>query len=85
MLHLAAVPPKKSLSGEWLECNSTTDIVSLSCPVSGILEIWVDYVLNDSDAAVATSPALSGATVGTIYHRQINADASVLGNLNTIA
>jgi hypothetical protein len=85
MLHLQAYPPQKALSSDWQEANSTTDLVSLTAPVSSIVEIWVDYVLNDSDAAIATSPSLSGATTGTIYHRQLNADASVMGNLNTIA
>ncbi len=84
MQHLRAVPPVGSLSSMWQEADSTTDLVTLTLPVSAILDFTVEYVLNDSDAAMLTTNP-SGATAGTIYHRQLDANLAVMGNPNTIA
>lgn len=82
--YLCASPPKDSLADLWQRSTTTFTLVSLSAPAGAIIDITVDYVLNDSDAAIS-GPALSGATSGTIYHKQPNADANIVGNLNTIA
>ncbi len=84
MLRLHATPPKESLSSLWQESNASTTMVVITAPVSSIIDISVDYVINDGDALL-TGPSISGATAGTIYHKQPDGNASVMGNLNTIA
>jgi hypothetical protein len=82
--HLRANPPKDSIALMWHESDDNTSILKLTAPVSSIVDITMEYVMNDSDALVV-GPTLSGATLGTIYHKQPTANMSVVGNLNTIA
>lgn len=82
--HLSVVPPKNANQNMWHLASSADDVITMSLPAGALIEITVDYVMNDSEANL-TGPAVSGATVGLMYHKQINADASVIGNLNTIA
>lgn len=82
--HLSCVPPANSQASMWQYVATAATSLKLSVPASAVVDITVDYVFNDSDSAIA-GPALSGATLGTIYHKQPDTNLSVMGNLNTIA
>jgi hypothetical protein len=82
--HISSRPPPDSQQDLWHSALDTTAAVTITLPAGGVLDITLDYVINDSNAAV-TGPAVTGATVALIYHKQPDANLVVMGNLNTIA
>ncbi len=81
MVCLKGTPPKNSLVSFWVEPQETTGYITISCPAGSLIDMTVDYVINDAAAAVS-GPTLSGATLGTMYHK--NHPNLVVNQLNTI-
>ncbi len=82
--HFSARPPKGSQQDCWHKGDDTASAFTLTLPAGGIVDITMEYVLNDSNA-VLSGDSITGATVGTFYHKQPDPNLVVVGNLNTIA
>ena len=81
MCVLVSKPPPGSYASMWLQSDVNTALVTLTIPAGAVVDITVDYVVNDSDA-VLNGPAIIGATVGTIYHLTVS-NLVASGALNT--
>ena len=81
MCVLVARPPPGSYASMWLQSDVNTAMYTLTVPSGSIIDITVEYVVNDSDAVLA-GPAIVGATVGTIYHYS-SSNMVVSGALNS--
>ncbi len=82
--HLKSSPPVGSSAALWRDASDTSAAFTITLPAGGILDITLDYVVNDSNAVVSGA-SISGATIGTWYHKQPDTNLSVMGNLNSIA
>lgn len=82
MCVLVARPPPGSYASMWLQPDVTTALLTLTLPAGAIIDYTMQYVFNDSDAVLA-GPAITGGTLGTLYHAQIG-NQTVAGALNTI-
>jgi hypothetical protein len=85
MVCLAARPPKSTLSS-WYQGGSTAGtnvIFSFSAPAGAIMEIEYDYVNNTTENTYG-SLAVTGATLGVIYCKAINANVLALPPLNSV-
>jgi len=85
MVCLEARPPRSSLSS-WYQggANALSNVIfSFSAPAGAIFEVEYDYVLNTTEA-FTSSRAVSGATLGNIYCKAINANILALPPLNSV-
>lgn len=82
--HLRSSPPEMSNGALWHSADDTTLCIDITCPSGGIIDITIDYVVNDSGPSLSGA-SIVGATIGRWYHKQPDPNILVLGNLNTIA
>ncbi len=61
-------PPKSSLASFWSlnGSNESEVLMILVVPVSTIIDVWLDFVLQDGQTPVLNVPS-NGATVGEVY------------------
>ena len=81
--HTVAMPPKEGFAHFWHESDSTTQLFVFSCTVGTVVDIWVDFVMNDDNAPIAGT-TLVGATLGQLYHLTIDTGLIVEQPLNTL-
>ncbi len=68
-------PPKGSDSGNWFSNDTTATLFNLSCTAGAVVDVCLEYVLNDS-TLVLTVTSGSNGTVGQIYYRYLDASTS---------
>lgn len=61
-------PPKGSLIDKWHTSVQGDQAFLMTFPVGSTIDFHFNFVLNDA-LALQNGPTLSGATVGTIYHK----------------
>ncbi len=64
--HIKTVPPAMALAGFW-QGFSSTDIFIITCPGGSVVDISVQYVLNDQSTASSTATIATG-TLGRQYY-----------------
>ncbi len=82
--YLNCRPPKDSLADMWHRPDDTTVLLNLTLPAGALIDAEIDAVLNDSEVPIA-SASVTGATVGQIYHKKMDPNLTIVGNLNSIA
>lgn len=81
-------PPKDSSSifSQWADASLNTQWLVVVGPIGSIIQFWGNWIFDDVGNLTA-GPALSGATTGNIYHKNMVTGGStiVMANpLNTI-
>lgn len=76
-LYISSKPPKNSVSNFWIE-SSNTEIVTLHLPPSAIVDLSVNYTINEGLCAYAS---MSNFTIGspvlnTVYHGRLDFNSS---------
>lgn len=64
--HINTSPPPLALAGFWQQ-TATTDLFILSCPGGSVLDLTLQYVLNDQATASSTRTIATG-TLGRQYY-----------------
>ncbi len=82
--HLKSRPLPTSGQNFWHTGNDTASACTVTVPAGGILDITCEFVYNDSANALSGA-SITGATIGTWYHKQPDVNLVVMGNLNSIA
>lgn len=79
MAHLSTSPPAQSLAGFWsLTGNNETEVLlTLQIDQGYIVDLWLDLVLNDGEAAVLNNTTATGAT-GVTYEGYADASSTKL-------
>lgn len=80
-LRIHAVPEKSSTLAAW-QSYSGSPIVELELPLSAVVDIVIDYRVDDLASPQAVNYAVVGATTGQIYYRGLDGvagPASYLG------
>lgn len=75
-------PPKNSSMNLWQDTPATTVMLSYYSPQASILDLEFQFIIDDIGVAVA-GPAIAGATLGNIYHKNA-ATCLVVQPLNRI-
>lgn len=76
--HLVAIPPKRSLASDWVQCGVNTQyLATLTFPVGVIVDIHFVGVLADN-LLVGTAVTIAGGTVGGITYQPADGDGGVL-------
>jgi hypothetical protein len=71
-------PPAKSLLDFWVPSVSATSLIALTFPANAIVDVVMDFVLQNGETPEAVGAAVSGATVGKIYCRALDSNGSGL-------
>lgn len=75
--HLTSSPPLLSLASFW-QTDSTTNLCTLTVPVGGVIDIWLEMVLGDGLVTIQPSPlVLVGATAGALYYEPLDGRGGV--------
>lgn len=82
--HVHSSPPEGSNASFWHTPMDTTTLITLSGPAQSIIDVVIEYVINDANTVIS-GPTIAGASTGQIYHRDLVSDARVTGGLNPIA
>jgi len=64
-------PDKSSLASDWIGTAANT-LFQITLPQGAVLDLLVDISLFDTDAPVAVTAAVAGATVGKLYCRALD-------------
>lgn len=71
--HVKTRPPVRSLSSFWLTSGGTT-LFRLTAPANSVIDVDLDFVLQDGSGAQAVGAAVAGATAGVVYVRSLNSN-----------
>ncbi len=74
--HVAAGPPQNSQAAMWQSRLASSQIVTLQGPTNTVVDVHLSLCLQNGETATAVASAVSGATVGTIYCRGLDALAA---------
>ena len=77
--HVYARAPKQSVADMWFSDAATGGaILVIDAPQDAIIDVTVDFVVRNSEGAVAVTAALAAATVGKMYVRRLDSSTSSL-------
>lgn len=79
-LRIHAVPDPKSTLASW-QSYSASPMVELELPLSAVVDIVIDYRVDDLATPQAVNYAVVGATTGQIYYRGLDGVAGPASNL----
>ncbi len=74
--YVTYAPPPQSAQAMWQGASATGAAAIISGPINSIIDLEMDLMLQNGEAAVACTSAASGATAGTVYCRGLDALAS---------
>jgi len=75
--HLVAAPPVRSLASFW-QTDLTTPLAYLTVPVGGVIDVYLDLVLEDGATTIQPSPlVLVGAIPGSTYYEPLDGRGGV--------
>ena len=77
--HVYTRAPKQSVADMWFSDAATGGgIIVIDAPQDAIIDVTVDFVVRNSEGAVAVTAALAAATVGKMYVRRLDSSTSSL-------
>lgn len=74
--YVTFVPPASTSMSMWQGASATGAAMIINGPVNSIIDVEMELVLQNGEAAVSCVTAASGATAGTVYCRGLDALAS---------
>ncbi len=75
--HVVCSPPPASFPSFWHTNADTNLLFTFYYPDSAIIDVYVDAILQDSNAA-STAITVAGATAGVVYYQPLDGDGGVL-------
>ncbi len=70
--HVSVRPPVGSLAYNWFNDGAAEVCMQIACPQNSIIDLQIEYVMRNSEGAVAVTAAVAAATTGRIYARSLN-------------
>jgi len=76
--HVVTSPPRNSLAGFWsMSGQSESEILfNLQVPLSAVIDIWVEIILNDGNSAVVLTGFTNSPTSGVNYFSYLDGPGS---------
>ena len=79
--HVVGRPPANGLAGMWFAGGGTTQLMLITGPINTIVDVEVQYVLQNGEAPVALAAAPVGATAGEVFVRALDGVAAATTQL----
>ena len=77
--HVRTRAPENSVASMWFSDAATGGaIIVLDAPQEAIIDIKVDFIVRNSEGAVAVTAAVAAATVGKMYVRRLDSSTTSL-------
>lgn len=65
-------PPTNSIAGMWQGRASTSNLMQIAGPINTVIDVDLEFVLQNGEPPLAVANAPAGATVGTVYLRGLD-------------